>query len=137
KLLRETLAAELPEYMVPSQLVFIAEIPRTPNGKVDRAALVDPAAVRPASDNAPPGSELESRLVQLWQETLGVQQIGVESNFFDLGGHSLLAIRIHRRLGEMSDSGELTAKHVSLTDLFRFPTIRALARFLTSEVPQA
>ncbi|HTF88534.1 MAG TPA: MupA/Atu3671 family FMN-dependent luciferase-like monooxygenase [Planctomycetota bacterium] len=137
RVLRERLAALLPEYMVPAQLAIVGEIPRTPNGKIDRGALSIPApSQRPLADCAPPSNELESRLTELWQEVLVVDRIGVEDNFFDLGGHSLLAVRIHRRLGDMASRGELRAKQVSLTDLFRFPTIRSLARFLASEVAQ-
>jgi natural product biosynthesis luciferase-like monooxygenase protein len=133
--LRERLAAQLPEYMVPAQLVFIDALPRTPNGKLDRRALPAPGlAARPFAICAPPSSELETRIAELWQETLGVESLGVEDNFFDLGGHSLLAVRIHRRLKDMAARGEVTSKPVSLTDLFRFPTVRSLARFLACEV---
>lgn len=131
--LRERLAATLPDYMVPTRVVALERIPRTPNGKLDRRAL---AASRPAgaagaaacaaAELAAPVGELESRLVKLWCETLGLERVGVDSNFFDLGGHSLLIVRILRRMGEV------TTRRVGLTDLFRFPTIRSLARFLVS-----
>jgi hypothetical protein len=131
--LREMLAAHLPEYMLPAQIVCVERIPRTPNGKIDRGALALPRETpRAQASVAPPENELETRLAVLWQETLGVERVGVEDNFFDLGGHSLLAVRIHCRLGDLARAGELSAKPVSLTDLFRFPTIRALARFLGS-----
>jgi hypothetical protein len=133
--LRDKLAARLPESMVPAQIAFLDAMPRTPNGKVDRNALPQPKGpVRALDDLAPPASEFESRLAQLWRETLGVERVGVEDNFFDLGGHSLLAVRIHRRLKEMAGAGELAAPQLSLTDLFRFPTIRSLAQFLSSDV---
>jgi acyl-coenzyme A synthetase/AMP-(fatty) acid ligase len=129
--LRDALKAELPAYMVPSQFLFVDRIPRTPNQKIDRRALPAPEkTARAAAEPTPPSSELEARLAQLWQATLGIEKVDVEDNFFDLGGHSLLAVRIHRRLGE------LTPKRVSLTDLFRFPTIRSLARFLADGVAQ-
>jgi acyl-coenzyme A synthetase/AMP-(fatty) acid ligase len=127
-LLRERLASQLPAWMVPSQFVFLERIPRTLNRKIDRAALpaADPSPPRP-SECVLPSTELEAQLTQLWQSVLGIARVGVEENFFDIGGHSVLAVRIHRRLRE------LTSKRVSLTDLFRFPTIRSLARFLTAE----
>ena len=127
--LRERLAEGLPEYMVPARVAVVGRIPRTPNGKLDRRALAAarPAAPSSASVLAPPRSELETRLARLWCETLGLERVGVEANFFDLGGHSLLVVRI---LGRM---GEVTSRRVTLTDLFRFPTIRSLARFLSSD----
>jgi aryl carrier-like protein len=126
--LRERLEAQLPAYMVPSQFVFLERIPRTPNAKIDRRALPAPETLaRKSAESVSPANELETELARLWRSTLGVERVGVEDNFFDLGGHSVLAVRIHRRLRE------LTAQPVTLTDLFRFPTIRSLARFLTSE----
>ena len=127
--LRERLAEQLPEFMVPARIAVVERIPRTPVGKLDRRAL---AAARPAAPPATsalalPASELESRLARLWCETLGLERVGVEANFFDLGGHSLLVVRILNRMSEV------TARRVALTDLFRFPTIRSLARFLSSE----
>ncbi|HUR27446.1 MAG TPA: MupA/Atu3671 family FMN-dependent luciferase-like monooxygenase [Planctomycetota bacterium] len=137
KALRALLAAQLPEYMVPAQIFVVAAIPRTPNGKIDRGALAPPRETpRAQIECTPPENELETRLAVLWQETLGVERVGVDDNFFDLGGHSLLAVRIHRRLAELVHVGELSAKPISLTDLFRFPTIRALARFLGSDAAQ-
>jgi len=121
--LRARLAARLPAHMVPSAFVFLGALPRHPNGKRDRAALPPPA--RPArSPASAPADELERRLAALWCETLALSEVGVDDNFFDLGGHSLLIVRLHRRLQE------LAPRPVSLTDLFRFPTIRSLARHL-------
>jgi acyl-coenzyme A synthetase/AMP-(fatty) acid ligase len=127
--LREKLKARLPESMVPAHFVFLERMPRNSNGKIDRRALPAPEA-RPLSEGVPPKSELEFRLAEMWRETLAIPQVGVEDNFFDLGGHSLLIVRLHRRMSE------LTGKPVPLTDLFRFPTIRSLARHLASETVQ-
>ncbi len=60
----------------------------------------------------------------MWREVLGSADVGVDDNFFDLGGHSLLAVQVHRRLQAA------LGPRLSLTDLFRFPTIRTLARYL-------
>jgi natural product biosynthesis luciferase-like monooxygenase protein len=128
--LREQLRARLPDYMVPAHFVFLDAIPRTPNGKTDRRALVKPKEATAARASAVlPANELEARLARLWQETLGVEHVGVDDNFFDIGGQSLLIVRMYRRMGEF------TARTLSLTDLFRFPTIRSLARFLASDEP--
>jgi hypothetical protein len=128
--LRARLKATLPESLVPAQVVVLDRMPRTPNGKTDRRSLPVPQAVAAPADRVPPASELEVRLSQLWQEVLGLERVGVEDNFFDLGGHSLLIVRIHRRIRE------LTSKRVSLTDLFRFPTVRSLALALASGEPE-
>jgi hypothetical protein len=125
-LLRERLRARLPEPMVPAQFVFLERLPRNPNGKIDRSALPPPEP-RPLAECVLPAGELESRLAELWRETLALPRVGVEDNFFDLGGHSLLVVRLQRRMHE------LTTKPVPLTDLFRFPTIRSLARHLASD----
>lgn len=125
--LQSRLEAALPNYMVPSQFVFLERIPRTPNQKIDRRALPAPEVwSRAPSVSALPANELETRLAELWQSVLGLDRVGVEDNFFDLGGHSMLAVRIHRRLEEFAP------KPVTLTDLFRFPTVRSMAGFLSS-----
>ncbi len=127
--LKEHLRAKLPEYMVPAHFVTLERLPLTPNGKVDRKALPAPESVtttRQATYVAPEGS-VEQMLLELWQETLGQQEIGVEDNFFDIGGHSLLVVRLHRRLAGMIQHA------ISLTDLYRFPTIRALTEHLSSD----
>jgi natural product biosynthesis luciferase-like monooxygenase protein len=127
---RRALRSSLPDFMVPSQFVSIAAMPRTPNGKVDRQALPAPfTADTPARVSALAGVEptgaLESQIAACWQEVLGVPTVGVTDNFFDLGGHSLLAVQVHGRLQR-----EL-ARSLSITDLFRFPTVRALAAHLS------
>ena len=126
--LRELLARQLPDYMVPARITVLERIPRTPNGKLDRRALAGTRPAAPAGGPEPvaPVGETELRLARLWCETLGLEQVGVDRNFFDLGGHSLLVVRLLRRMGEV------TSRRVGLTDLFRFPTIRSLARFLNS-----
>lgn len=130
--LRHALAAELPAIMVPASVQVMAAFPLTPNGKVDRLALPDPRApiVLAAEATAPlnaPENELEQTIAGLWREVLGLAHVGVNDNFFDLGGHSLLVVQVQRRLGE---SVELQGQEVSITDMFRFPTIRSLARHL-------
>jgi acyl carrier protein len=127
--LRASLAERLPEPMLPARFVFLPRLPRTPNGKLDRRALPAPGREVPAARGVPPSGELEARLAQLWQEILGLDHVGVESNFFDLGGHSLLIVRLLHRLDDVTD------KRVALTDLFRFPTVRSLARFLAADAP--
>ncbi len=122
--LKRALGARLPAYMIPAQVVLLPRLPLTPNGKVDRAALPDPADVAAAETSAPAESPLEERIAGVWQRVLGVPRVGRSDNFFDLGGHSLLAVRLHRELGAVIDAP------LSMTDIFRFPTVRALAAHL-------
>lgn len=121
--LKEWLRERLPEFMVPAHLVFLAEFPQTPNRKVDRKALPQPGAGARKGPPVPAADDREAALQAVWEEALGVP-VGVEDNFFDLGGHSLLAVRVQRMIED-----RLGLK-LSLTDLFRWPTVRALAQNL-------
>jgi acyl carrier protein len=106
--------------MVPAQIVALPALPLTPNGKIDRKALPAPEAVVQGAVETP-SDETEQKLAALWQELLGLPAIDVNANFFDLGGHSLLAFQMLRRVqSEFS-------REVTITDVFRFPTVRTLA----------
>jgi natural product biosynthesis luciferase-like monooxygenase protein/amino acid adenylation domain-containing protein len=124
---REALKTQLPDYMVPSHVMVLDALPLTPNAKIDRKALPAPesgttSAAAPTFVSAE--SDLERTIAGIWQEILNVPRVGVQDNFFDIGGHSLLTVRVHSRLRAAVD------RQVSLTDLFRFPTIRSLAKHM-------
>ena len=123
--IREFLGTRLPPYMVPAAIAVLDALPKTPNGKVDRARLPEPSRVRGAGGPAahPPSTPAEVAIAAVWQELLGRDQIGIHDNFFDLGGHSLMAIAIFGRLR----SG---APNLRLVDLFEHPTVHALAQFI-------
>ncbi|HEX6291019.1 MAG TPA: amino acid adenylation domain-containing protein, partial [Herpetosiphonaceae bacterium] len=125
--LRAYLRERLPDYMVPSAFVVLDSLPRTPNGKLDRQALPPPDAERPALESAyiPAQTQLEREIAEVWQEVLRLDQVGIHDHFFDLGGHSLLMIQLHSKL-----RARLLAD-LTLVDLFRFPTISALAEHLS------
>ena len=131
--LRSYLKERLPEYMVPSAFVVLDEMPLTPNGKVDRKALPAPEQPRRSADEAftPPRSELERTVASVWREVLGVEQVGVDDNFFDLGGHSLLMIKANSRLRE------ILKREISMVDMFQYPSVGALARFLSPQEAKA
>ncbi len=127
--LRERLKAALPEAMVPADLVQLDAMPLTPNKKIDRAALPEPvrrsrrAATQPAG--ATDASDTERRIAAIWTSVLGVAQIAPGDNFFDLGGHSLLAVQAHRGIREA-----FALPALAITDIFRFPVLRDLARHI-------
>jgi len=123
--LRRHVAASLPGYMVPAAVVVCEQFPRTPNGKTDRRALPAPDAVATARDDVvAPRDELEARLVEAWQDVLGIRPIGVTDNFFDLGVDSLTAARLFARIEH--DFGT----KLPLAPVFRAPTVAALAELL-------
>jgi acyl-coenzyme A synthetase/AMP-(fatty) acid ligase len=130
---KDQLRRNLPEFMVPAHIAVLDDLPRTPNGKIDRKALPSLAQVRGASASGaavevvPAANDQEREVLTVWKEILGRDGIGVDDNFFDSGGDSLLVVRMHRRLKEV------IPKPVSLTDLYRFPTVRSFVEFLSSD----
>ncbi len=131
--LRAFLRRRLPDYMQPGTFVFLAAMPLTPNGKVDRAALPAPQGERPdlRAEYVPPGDETEMAVAEVWQEVLGLERVGLHDNFFDLGGHSLLLIQIHDRLRDRF------GRDLPIVDLFKHPTVGSLARHLGEAAPAA
>jgi natural product biosynthesis luciferase-like monooxygenase protein len=121
--LRAFLTTRLPAYMVPGTFHGIDAVPLTPNGKVDRRALPDTPGARPDSSSAyaPPTTATERLVADVWQDVLGVDEVGVDDSFFELGGNSLLVVVARARLLEHHDGG------LSLVDMFRYPSVRALA----------
>jgi len=126
--LRSALGAKLPEFMVPSNFAFLAEMPLTDNGKVDRKALLKmPLASVEAQTSATDvgaATDLERTIARLWQEALGRPQVGLHENFFDLGAHSLTVAEVHGRLQEV------LGRTFDLVDLFQYSTVSTLAAHL-------
>jgi len=124
--LRKFLKGQLPDYMVPSYFVTLAEFPITPSGKVDRKALPIPdiSAIHPDNGYVPPRNKLEVQLTKIWESILGVGRVGVNDNFFDLGGHSLLVPRLHAQIQKS------LKKTIPLSLLFQAPTVAGIAHFL-------
>nr|P0DUV4.1 RecName: Full=Malpibaldin synthetase; AltName: Full=Nonribosomal peptide synthetase mpbA; Short=NRPS mpbA [Mortierella alpina]QOW41314.1 malpibaldin synthetase [Mortierella alpina] len=124
-ILREHLAASVPEYMIPAAFVRLDQLPVTNNGKVDRRALPDPEATAFASTSYElPSGDVEIGLAEIWAELLSLDRVGRHDNFFMLGGHSLLAVRmagsVRSRLG----------LDLKLHSLFAAPTVAELAQKL-------
>ncbi|MEU7861241.1 non-ribosomal peptide synthase/polyketide synthase [Nonomuraea sp. NPDC049141] len=121
--LREHLRTTLPDYMVPAVYVELAGLPRTPNGKLDRAALPEPNPrhLDPAAGYTAPRTTAEEVVAGVWAQVLDLGPVGVTSNFFELGGHSLAAVQVISRLRAAFDC------ELSLALLFDHPTVRELA----------
>jgi acyl carrier protein len=112
--------------MIPYAYVQLDALPLTVNGKIDRAVLPLPAVAIPAEPEAT-ATQLEQEIVDVWRQTLGKQHIGLGDNFFDLGGDSLLLATVHTNLQKN------LKVEISITDLFEFPTVRLLARHLSTK----
>ncbi len=127
--LRDHLKHTLPEYMVPAAFVELEEMPRTPNGKINRKALPPPAVNLSDSDASyvAQRDDLEAKLVGIWETLLGVQPIGVQNDFFELGGDSLMAVRM------FAEVEKRFAKSIPLATLFEAGTIEKLANVLRQE----
>ncbi len=129
--MRARLRAKLPEYMVPSAIMVLEAFPLTPNGKLDRAALLRQSP-SPAPSTSPPdeGDDVEREIAQMSRDVLRVHRIGLDDNFFELGGHSLLltqlVTRIERELGV----------EVSLRHLFDAPTVRGVAAIVRERLAE-
>jgi amino acid adenylation domain-containing protein len=127
--LRRHLRERLPSYMVPAEFAFVASLPRTPNGKLDRRALPTAMTVTRERDDTfvAPRSDLEVRVARIFEATLEVEPIGTNDDFFELGGHSLLAVRVVDRV-EAS-----FGRRIPLPTLFQEPTVAGVARALCEE----
>ncbi|GAA1656700.1 hypothetical protein GCM10009765_02710 [Fodinicola feengrottensis] len=122
----------LPAFMIPTAMVWLAELPMNERGKVDTARLPRPGGVDLVGHRrwTPPRTELERRIAAVWTAVLGVESVSVDDNFFDIGGNSLLLAALHARLAAELDAG------LTFHRLFEFPTVRALARaFAVDTVP--
>ncbi len=120
--LREFLAGELPEYMIPAYFINLEKIPLTTNGKLDRKALPDPLEISSGDKQGyiPPGNAVERELVEIWQKVLGRKEIGVNENFFMIGGDSIKSIQILSRMSQVGYK-------IEMRELFQYPTISELA----------
>ena len=131
--LRDLLRQRLPDVMVPSHIIVMAALPRTPNGKIDRKALPDSVPQPAATVAAPaltaetiPAQGIEARIAAVWCNVLKLPGVSATDNFFDLGGHSLLAVQVHRQLRDS------LGQQLAIIDIFRYPTIRSLGARLAS-----
>jgi len=118
--IKAQLQEHLPDYMVPSHVLFLGELPLSPNGKLDRKALpaLEASQLQPAY--VAPRSELEQKLAGIWQDVLKLEQVGLTDNFFELGGDSIISIQVVSRSRQ-------AGIHFSPRDLFQHQTVQGLA----------
>ena len=122
--IKAMLRQRLPDYMVPSAIVELRELPLMPNGKLDRRRLPAPDDGAQAGASAAPQTASQRMLAALWAEVLDTDRFGIDDSFFDLGGHSLLTTQVVSRLRERH------GVDLPLRAMFDHPTIAALAALI-------
>jgi len=131
KEVQDFLRARVPDYMVPASVVMLDELPRMPNGKVDRRALPAPTVSGGEGTTAPTAqTPVEQQLLEIWAEVLHMERIEVNDNFFEIGGDSILSIQIISRANR-------AGIQLKPSQFFDHPTIAALARVATTEATEA
>lgn len=126
--LRSYLKETLPEYMVPSRFVHLESLPLTPNGKIDRKALPEPEGLRPEMESiyVAPRNDIERILVEVWENVLGIDKVGIHDNFFDLGGHSLLIMKV---------LAKMQLKYpIGVQDFFDYQTVAELTQIISERM---
>ncbi|MEU6575122.1 amino acid adenylation domain-containing protein [Streptomyces sp. NPDC046805] len=129
--LRTHLAEQLPGYMVPDRFVLLDSLPLNRSGKIDRARLPDPPAQLPDEGRpyAAPETATERKVAEVWARVLGHDRIGAHDNFFDRGGNSVRLLAVLAALRAMEE-GRGEGPELGIVDLFRLPTVAALAAHL-------
>jgi len=123
--LRNFLATQLPQYMIPALFVPLESLPLTPNGKVDRAVLPKPSiAIQAKAATSSPATQAERTIMEVWRKHLDTLEVGLNENFFDVGGDSLILVAVH------ADLEKHFQRHLPITELFKFTTVRSLAHHL-------
>jgi hypothetical protein len=114
--------------------MILESFPLSANGKIDRKEFPDPFEIdiKHIDENIAPKNKTESEILQIWKEVLNIDSIGLNENFFDIGGHSLLLIKVYQLLV----SKIIVKKDLSVIELFQYPTIYSLAKFLDHESQQ-
>ncbi|MBK8549761.1 MAG: amino acid adenylation domain-containing protein [Ignavibacteria bacterium] len=129
KEIRSMLQQSLPGYMIPSDMIALKQLPLTVNGKADRKFLMqrEDLLVSNKLNYQAPETETEKMLVNIWQELLGADRIGIHDNFFELGGHSLLGMRVISAIRKKLEA------ELAIKDLFLYPTIAELSLRLDTQ----
>ncbi|MDK1378729.1 MULTISPECIES: non-ribosomal peptide synthetase/type I polyketide synthase [unclassified Sinorhizobium] len=124
--LQAFLRAALPAYMIPSQFVFLPQLPTNRSGKIDRRALPEPKKASNLKAASLPTGTFQKELAEIWKDVLKLDSVDIEDNFFDVGGHSLAIVQVQARI---QDRLGIDCK---ILDVFEHPTIRTLAAHLAA-----
>ncbi|UHA72038.1 non-ribosomal peptide synthetase [Paenibacillus sp. 481] len=128
--IKAALSEKLPSYMIPTYFVELDQIPLTPNGKVDRKSLPAPeSGMQMGTEYVPPQTPAEIIMSNVWEETLGLEKVGITDSFFDLGGHSL---KIIETLPKLTRAG----LQVTIKDYYDLKTIAAITSKISGEQPE-
>jgi amino acid adenylation domain-containing protein len=122
------LSETLPDYMVPTAFVKLDEMPLTPNGKINRRALPEPDMSLMGEEYVAASDDIEEKLIQIWQEILKLEKIGIYDQFFNLGGNSLLTIQLQSKIKDAFNID------LSIADIFQYPTVFAFAEFVRGKL---
>lgn len=126
--LKKYLSEKLPDYMVPLFFIYLKTIPLTTNGKINKKALPIPSFDENKKKNIISATtNIEKKLVDIWQVHLNTTSLSIEDNYFDLGAHSLLMLKVHKRIEEVFNL------NLSVIKLFEYPTIKSFAAFLSAQ----
>ena len=125
--IRQQLTELLPDYMVPSFIVEIDEMPLTPNRKIDHLALPKVELSAMKRDETAANTDIEKELVKIWQKLLDVDTLGINASFFELGGHSLLAVRLFHQIRQRF------SLDLPISTLFVNPTVKSLAAVIAAK----
>ncbi|MDQ1354882.1 MAG: polyketide synthase PksJ, partial [Acidobacteriota bacterium] len=126
--IKSRLAGQLPDYMVPTHIIKLEEIPWTSIGKVDRKRLPSVQVVDDSQQTfIAPDNETEKRMAEIWRQILEKERVGIDDNFFDLGGTSLDIMKLNNAIKEEFH------KQISIVSLFEYTTIRALAQLIAEK----
>lgn len=124
--IRAILLRTLPEYMVPTEYAFLDSLPLTSHGKLDKRKLPEPSHSESNLNYCPPETAEEKIICSAFSQLIGVENVGVNDNFFSIGGHSLLAMKLIANL-KLN-----TNKTLTLRNIFEFPTPKGLSQVLAS-----
>ncbi|MEE4000846.1 amino acid adenylation domain-containing protein [Tenacibaculum sp. FZY0031] len=126
---KSNLTMKLPDYMIPESFVVLEEFPITVSGKIDKKALPEPNA-QLTNTYSPPQTDLEKELVQIWEEILGIEKIGIHDNVFKLGANSLRIMKFIARIRRVLDLD------IPFNTVFKYGTINELAKVLNLAIEE-
>ncbi|QDQ01127.1 amino acid adenylation domain-containing protein [Lysinibacillus fusiformis] len=128
--IREYLASNLPEYMLPERLIEVLEMPLSPTGKIDRKLLAEMDVATPlASHYDAPENAIQRMLTHAWEQVLGIERVGIHDNFFHIGGHSLKILEILVQVKKH-------APFLKIQDFFQYQTIAELDNYMSNYQPE-